>query len=92
MLLVAVAACALLWGSSRVVAQTAPAAPTNVTVTATTNTLTVTWSAPADTGGSAIGAYDVRYIESDTADADKLIDANWTVVETRRVRARSRTR
>ena len=81
MLLVAVAACALLWGSSRVVAQTAPAAPTNVTVTATTNTLTVTWSAPADTGGSAIGAYDVRYIESDTADADKLIDANWTLVE-----------
>ena len=81
MLLVAVAACALLWGSSRVVAQTAPAAPTNVTVTATTNTLTVTWSAPADTGGSAIGAYDVRYIESDTADADKMIDANWTLVE-----------
>ena len=81
MLLVAVAACALLWGSSRVVAQTAPAAPTNVTVTATTNTLTVTWSAPADTGGSAIEAYDVRYIESDTDDADKLIDANWTLVE-----------
>ena len=59
----------------------APAAPTNITVTATTSTLTVTWSAPADTGGSAIEAYDVRYIESDTDDADKLIDANWTLVE-----------
>ena len=77
----AVAACALLWGSSRVVAQTAPAAPAITAVTATTSTLTVTWSAPADTGGSAIEAYDVRYIESATDDADKLIDASWTLVE-----------
>ena len=81
MLLVAVAACALLWGSSRAAAQTAPAAPAITAVTATTSTLTVTWSAPADTGGSAIEAYDVRYIESATDDADKLIDASWTLVE-----------
>ena len=60
-------------------AQTMPAAPAITAVTATTSTLTVTWSAPGDTGGSPISAYDVRYIESDTDDADKLIDANWTV-------------
>ena len=74
-------ACALVGASSRAVAQTAPGAPSIAQVTATTNTLTVTWSPPTDTGGSAIEAYDVRYIESDTDDADKLIDANWTLVD-----------
>ncbi len=39
-------------------------------------TLAVTWTAPSDTGSSAIEAYDVRYIE--TAATDKA-DANWTV-------------
>ena len=61
---------------------TVPGAPTIDTVTAGRNTsgltLTVTWTAPSDTGGSAITAYDVRYIE--TA-ADETDDANWTVVD-----------
>ena len=39
-------------------------------------TLTATWTAPSDTGGSAITAYDVRYIETDD---DETVDANWTV-------------
>ncbi len=39
--------------------------------------LTVTWSAPTDTGSSAISSYDLRHIES--AAADKETDANWTV-------------
>ena len=64
-------------------AQTAPGAPTITTVTAGSSsslglTLVVTWTAPADTGGSAIEAYDVRFIK--TA-ADETDDANWTVVE-----------
>ena len=62
-------------------AQTAPGAPTITTVTAGSSsslglTLVVTWTAPADTGGSAIEAYDVRFIK--TAD-DETDDANWTV-------------
>ena len=61
-------------------AQTAPGAPTITTVTAGSSsslglTLVVTWTAPADTGGSAIEAYDVRFIK--TAD-DETDDANWT--------------
>ena len=41
-------------------------------------TLTVEWTAPTETGGSAISAYDVRFIE--TA-ADETVAANWTVVD-----------
>ena len=56
-----------------------PGAPTIATVTAGSNTsgltLVVTWTAPANTGGSAITAYDVRHIK--TA-ADETDDANWT--------------
>ena len=58
---------------------TVPGAPTIDTVTAGRNTsgltLTVTWTAPTNTGGSAITAYDVRHIK--TA-ADETNDANWT--------------
>ena len=62
-------------------AQTAPGAPTITSVEAGSSsslglTLVVTWTAPADTGGSAIEAYDVRFIQ--TA-ADETDDANWTV-------------
>ena len=73
--------CWLLLVSGEVWAQTVPGAPAISTVTAGRSsslgfTLAVTWTAPSDTGGSAITAYDVRYIE--TAD-DETVDANWTV-------------
>ena len=57
-------------------AQSTLGAPTITSVTATTNSLTVSWSAPPDNGGSAITAYDVRHIP--TGAADKA-DSNWTV-------------
>ena len=41
-----------------------PSAPT-VTMTAVNRALAVEWSPPADTGGSDITAYDVRYISAD---------------------------
>ena len=51
-------------------------APTIGTVTITPVSLTVNWSAPAQTGGSAITAYDVRYIL--TSATDKA-DEHWTL-------------
>ena len=55
--------------------QTIPAAPTIDSVTPGDETLTIAWSAPADTGGSTVEGYDARYIRSDAADK---ADANWT--------------
>ena len=73
------AALALAGGTERAAAQTTvPGAPTIDAVAATTNTLTVTWSAPLDDGGAAISAYDLRYIES--AATDKA-DSNWTLLD-----------
>ena len=40
--------------------------------------LTVFWTAPAETGGTDVTSYDLRHIESGAADK---ADANWTVVE-----------
>ena len=51
-----------------------PAAPS--VASSTFNSLTVSWSAPTNTG-PAINSYDVRYILSGAA--DKANDANWTV-------------
>ncbi len=69
----------LITGAVEAQTPTVPGAPTIATVTAGRNTsgltLTVTWTAPSNDGGSAITAYDVRYIE--TA-ADETNDANWT--------------
>ena len=63
----------------RVHSQSTLGAPTNVVVSAaTTEALTVTWSAPSDDGGTAITSYDLRYIE--TTAPDKA-DTFWTVVE-----------
>ena len=56
--------------------QTAPDAPTINLITLGDGALAVSWSAPSDTGGSAITSYDVRYIRSDAPDKS---DANWTV-------------
>ena len=39
--------------------------------------LTVSWTAPAETGGTDVTSYDLRHIESGAADK---ADANWTVV------------
>ena len=55
--------------------QTIPAAPTIASLTPGDETLTIAWSAPADTGGSTVEGYDARYIRSDAADKS---DANWT--------------
>ena len=40
--------------------------------------LTVSWTAPAETGGTDVTSYDLRHIESGAADKT---DANWTVLE-----------
>ena len=56
-----------------------PGAPTITTpITAGDDSLTVAWSAPSDNGGTAITAYDLRYIQTS---ADETVDANWTVLE-----------
>ena len=77
-LLAVVAALATVVGAGQVGAQNPLGAPTPGTIAATTNALTVPWTAPADTGGAAITAYDLRYIA--TA-ADETDDANWTVLD-----------
>ncbi len=58
--------------------RTSPAAPAIDAVAAGGESLTVTWTAPADTGTSAITAYDLRSI---LTSADETVDANWTVVQ-----------
>ena len=55
--------------------QTAPDAPTVNLITVGDGALAVSWSAPSDTGGSAVTSYDVRHIRSDAADKS---DDNWT--------------
>ena len=57
--------------------RTSPAAPAIDTVADGSESLAVTWTAPADTGTSAITAYDVRSIRSDASDK---ADSAWTVV------------
>ena len=55
-----------------------PAAPLIDSATSGSGSLTVAWSAPVDSGESAIDAYDLRYIGS--AAPDKA-DANWSGVD-----------
>ena len=55
---------------------TTPGPPTIDSVTPGDETLAVSWSAPADTGGSQVTGYDLRYIRSD---APSKADANWAV-------------
>ena len=56
----------------------APGAPTITAVTPGEGYLTISWTAPDDTGGLDIESYDIRYIE--TA-ADETVESNWTFVE-----------
>ena len=58
----------LVDGSESGYAQAVPEAPVIATVVAGTNTLTVTWIAPGDDGGSTITSYNLRYVESDITD------------------------
>ena len=74
-LLAVLAALFIVVGAGQVRAQSAPGAPTAAVSNPTTNTLTVSWSAPSD-GGSAITAYDLHYIL--TSAMDKA-DPNWTI-------------
>ena len=55
-----------------------PAAPVIESVAAGSESLAVTWIAPADTGTSAVTAYDLRTI---LTSADETADVNWTVVQ-----------
>ena len=55
-----------------------PAAPAIDAVAAGSESLAVTWTAPADTGTSAITAYDLRTIPTDAADKS---DSEWTVTD-----------
>ena len=56
----------------------ASGAPTIETVTPGADFLTVTWTAARVAGGTAITAYDLRYIESAASDKS---DANWSIVD-----------
>ena len=55
----------------------APGAPTIENITQGGQSLTVSWNAPAETGGADIASYDLRYIGSNAADKS---DDNWTVI------------
>ena len=55
-----------------------PGAPATGSVTTGANSLMVTWTAPGQTGGSLITAYDLRHIRSD---APNKADFNWTLVQ-----------
>ena len=57
---------------------TLPGAPAVESVTIDGSTLSVSWDAPDDPGGSAITDYELRYIKSDASDKG---DDNWTVVD-----------
>ncbi|MCY4458229.1 MAG: fibronectin type III domain-containing protein, partial [Acidimicrobiaceae bacterium] len=59
-------------------AQSPPEAPVVTQVTPGTAEVVVSWQAPADTGGSAVVAYDLRWIASDAADKSA---AGWTVLD-----------
>ena len=54
----------------------APDAPAITSITRGDRTLAVVWTAPTDTGGGAITAYDVRNIETSE---DETVESNWTV-------------
>ncbi len=58
--------------------RTVPGEATIDSVFADNEELLIAFTAPADDGGSAVSAYDLRHIRSDATDKS---DANWTVLE-----------
>jgi hypothetical protein len=60
-------------------ALTVPGAPTGVTATAGDASADVTWTAPADDGGSAITSYEARSSEGQTCSPASLTDLSCTV-------------
>ena len=56
----------------------APSAPVIDEVLSGDGYLTVSWTAPDETGGSDIVAYDLRYIQ---ASGDQKVESDWAVVE-----------
>ena len=66
-------------GGQQPPAQVGPAdAPTITSVTPGTETLTVAWDAPSNTGSSEITAYDLRHIRSSVTER---ADSHWIVLE-----------
>ena len=66
-------------GGQQPPAQVGPAdAPTITSVTPGTETLTVAWDAPSNTGSSEITAYDLRHIHSSVTERT---DSDWIVLE-----------
>ena len=57
---------------------TAPDVPIIGSITPGDRTLTVSWTAPSETGGADITSYDLRHIDSGAPDK---ADANWVVVD-----------
>ena len=78
LLLAACAALCLFVVEERASGQELLGSPTIGTVTAAPVSLTVPWSAPGQTGGSDITAYDVRYI---LTSATETADEYWTLEE-----------
>ena len=72
----------LTWAADQSVAVTLrwlnpPAAPAITALTQADGALTVSWTAPADTGDGEVTSYDVRHIASEATDQ---ADADWTLV------------
>ena len=55
-----------------------PDAPTITGVTPGTETLTIAWDAPSETGGSEVTAYDLRHVRSSVTNP---VDSDWIVLE-----------
>ena len=70
----------LLVVADHATAQSVPEKPAISGTTPAAHDITVTWTAPSNTGGTAITAYDLRYVPSSTPDKD-TDDAVWTVVQ-----------
>ena len=52
--------------------------PTMDSVTAGAGSLTVAWTAPSQTAGQAVTAYDLRHVQTAV---DETVESNWTIVE-----------